>query len=99
MQNSLFELNPQRYCKRPVDVMAIRFMRSNFEAVRMFTAGQAKDLYIERCPNGKCTCIIPTLEGDHLASEGDFIIRGVNGEFYPCKPDIFWKTYELVEAA
>lgn len=38
--------------------------------------------------------IIPTLEGDMEASLGDYIIKGVNGEFYPCKPDIFEKTYE-----
>ena len=37
---------------------------------------------------------IDTLEGPIIASAGDFIIRGVNGEFYPCKPDIFAKTYE-----
>ena len=42
------------------------------------------------------TLIIETLGGDHKASLGDFIIRGVNGEFYPCKPDIFAKTYEPV---
>lgn len=40
---------------------------------------------------------IHTLEGDMLASKGDYIITGVNGEKYPCKPDIFEKTYELVE--
>ena len=40
--------------------------------------------------------IIKTLEGEHIASIGDWIIKGVNGEFYPCKPDIFVKTYELV---
>lgn len=39
----------------------------------------------------------PTLEGNMLASKGDWIIRGVQGEFYPCKPDIFAATYELVE--
>lgn len=38
---------------------------------------------------------IKTLEGDHHASVGDYIIRGVNGELYPCKPDIFEKTYDL----
>ncbi|WP_204664866.1 hypothetical protein [Dyadobacter sandarakinus] len=38
--------------------------------------------------------LIPTLEGVMEASLGDWIIRGVNGEFYPCKPDIFEKTYE-----
>jgi hypothetical protein len=40
---------------------------------------------------------IDTLEGTMHASEGDYIIKGVNGEFYPCKPEIFKKTYELVE--
>ena len=40
---------------------------------------------------------IPTLEGVMHASIGDFIITGVNGEMYPCKPDIFEKTYELVK--
>ena len=40
---------------------------------------------------------IATLEGTMHASPGDYIIRGVNGEFYPCKPDIFVKTYEAVE--
>lgn len=39
--------------------------------------------------------IIKTLEGDHKASLNDFIIKGVKGEFYPCKPDIFELTYEF----
>lgn len=39
---------------------------------------------------------IKTLEGDHTASPGDWIIQGVKGEFYPCKPDIFEMTYEKV---
>lgn len=38
--------------------------------------------------------IIPTLEGDMTASTGDYIIKGIKGEFYPCKPDIFEATYE-----
>lgn len=42
------------------------------------------------------TIKIKTLEGDHFASKGDMIIKGVHGEFYPCKPDIFEKTYEVV---
>lgn len=44
--------------------------------------------------NGKIH--IPTLEGTMIANPEDYIIRGVNGEFYPCKPDIFKKTYEHV---
>lgn len=39
---------------------------------------------------------IPTLEGDMIASDGDYIIKGIQGEFYPCKPDIFNQTYEKV---
>ena len=41
---------------------------------------------------------IRTLEGDHRADVGDFIIQGVKGELYPCKPEIFAMTYELAEA-
>ena len=41
--------------------------------------------------------IIKTLEGEHLASIGDYIIKGIQGEFYPCKPDIFEATYEEEE--
>ena len=41
--------------------------------------------------------VIGTLEGDHLASQGDWIIRGVKGELYPCKPEIFAATYEPAE--
>lgn len=40
---------------------------------------------------------IRTLEGDMKISEGDYIIKGVSGEFYPCKPEIFEKTYEVVD--
>ena len=43
------------------------------------------------------TLKIKTLEGDHIASVGDYIIQGVNGELYPCEPDIFEKTYEKAE--
>jgi len=41
--------------------------------------------------------VIKTLEGDHRGDFGDWIIRGVKGEFYPCKDDIFRVTYEAVE--
>lgn len=40
---------------------------------------------------------IRTLEGDHRMTLGDFIIKGIKGEFYPCKPDIFWDTYTLAD--
>ena len=85
----------QKYKKKPVEIEAVKFTRSNFDEITSFTKGTAHSFTIERRMNGKCTCIIPTLEGKHIATENDFIIKGVNGEFYPCKPDIFEKTYEL----
>jgi hypothetical protein len=47
--------------------------------------------------NAPDSLAIKTLEGEMLASKGDWIIKGINGELYPCKPDIFEKTYEMVE--
>ncbi len=44
-----------------------------------------------------CTMLIRTLEGTMRANQGDYVIRGVNEEIYPCKPDIFDKTYEAAE--
>ena len=40
--------------------------------------------------------VIHTLEGDMYADEGDYILKGVQGEFYPCKPDIFLATYDVL---
>lgn len=47
--------------------------------------------------NPPCELFIRTLEGTHHVSVGDYIIQGVNGELYPCKPDIFEKTYDAAE--
>jgi hypothetical protein len=80
-----------KYRKKPVVIEAIQY-DGNFIPVKEFTELQAyknggKDDFV----------FIPTLEGVMIASTGDWIIKGVNGEFYPCKPDIFEKSYELVE--
>lgn len=85
-----------KYRKKPVEIEAVQFTRKNWEEIRHFTGGKAKDMTTERCINGKSYCYIDTLEGKMKATEGDFIIKGVNGEFYPCKPNIFEKTYEAV---
>jgi len=56
------------------------------------------DTYIVSAYNlGKSIFPIQTLEGEMIASQGDWIIKGVRGEFYPCKPDIFKDTYEMIE--
>lgn len=83
-----------KFRKKPVEIEAINFTRDRFYEVVEFTNGKAKDLIIEKHPYGKAYCRIETLEGEMLATESDWIIKGVQGEFYPCKPDIFVQTYE-----
>ena len=86
--------------KKPVNIAAIQWTGNNVEEVKAFFGEDAK-----KCSNLvdlndqpiKGNLIIETLEGNHTASPGDFIIRGVKGEYYPCKPDIFEQTYEVVE--
>ena len=84
------------YRKKPVVIEAIQFT-GNFFDIHEFTNGNAHDCYTQ--PEGYMTCIINTLEGIHVATEGDYIIKGVHGEFYPCNPDIFEKTYEVADRA
>lgn len=85
-----------KFRKKPVEIEAVKFIRNNWYEVVSFTNGRAHTLKIERRINGVATCIILTLEGHHIATEGDWIIKGIKGEFYPCKPDIFEATYEPV---
>jgi len=54
-------------------------------------------MYYDSIDREPCELFIKTLEGDHHVSVGDYVIQGVNGELYPCKPDIFEKTYDLEE--
>ena len=84
-----------KFRKKPVVIEAIQFL-DNVEEVREFMCNFIIKAGIEH-DTGKEFIIIPTLEGEMKASYGDFIIQGVNGEFYPCKCDIFWKTYDEVE--
>lgn len=85
-----------QYRKKPVVIEAVQFTRANWNEIIEFTNNTAHTLIIEKRMDGVATCIIPTLEGQHIATERDFIIKGVQGEFYPCKPGIFEKTYEKV---
>ena len=86
------------YRKKPVEVRAIQWNGSNTKDVEMFSSGKAKRhiAYEGNTPIETNYLDIHTLEGVMIASQGDFIIEGVQGEFYPCKPDIFEKTYEEV---
>lgn len=82
-----------KYRKLPVVIEAKQLTHENFAEVKNWCGGT----YWSRPPMRAITGIeIKTLEGTMQAGYGDYIIRGVNGEFYPCKADIFEKTYELV---
>ena len=84
----------KKYRKRPVEIEAIQFNGWNFGEIYdwMFDINGIYPSYFQ------VIMTIETLEGIMIANVGDYIIKGVNGEFYPCKPDIFEKTYELVES-
>ena len=93
-----------KFRKKPVVIEAVQLCWVNWEKICDFlgsiiseenpardvagfsdTCGEDGPMYIE--------LTIPTLGGAHIAKHGDFIIKGVQGEFYPCKPDIFEQTY------
>lgn len=77
-----------KYRKKPVVIEAIQVNGNNHGEIHNFAGGVRID---------KDFVYINTLEGEMRADKSDWIIKGVNGEFYPCKPDIFEKTYEKVE--
>lgn len=81
-----------KYIKKPIAVEALQ-IHENVSEIKEFI-GENGDAYIKG-PNTVVT--IHTLEGDMKATDGDYIIKGVKGEFYPCRKDIFEETYELVE--
>lgn len=90
-----------KYRKKPVVIEAFQ-LKENFMKIGENCNG-VPDWAINAYDDGiiyfdeKDKCFIKTLEGVHHASVGDYIIRGVGGELYPCKPEIFAKTYEEVK--
>jgi hypothetical protein len=94
-----------KYRKKPVVIEAVQLKdtyQSIVECIEfVFSIGMESSAGAEVATVAKVRTdkgfIISTLEGDMKASFGDYIIKGVKGEFYPCKPDIFEATYELAE--
>ena len=98
-----------KYVKKPVEIQAFQITKENIQNPKEWPdwllAAWNKDRGNECCVrraeyfNSSNTkkLIISTLEGDLFVSENDWIIQGVSGEIYPCKPDIFELTYDLVE--
>ena len=86
-----------KYKKKPAIIEACVWDGTNKEELISFSKGAVSFLPGQRSAGIVTHCYIKTLEGTMEANVGDYIICGVNGEFYPCKPDIFQKTYEEVE--
>ena len=82
------------YRKKPVVIEAMEFTNDSKDQVYNFISCNRYADYEGDNPALR----IQTLEGEITASLGDFIIKGIQGEFYPCKPDIFHKTYDLQES-
>ena len=80
-----------KFRKKPVVIEAMRWDGSNQSAAQIMRWCGRK------LQNGNGLMIIDTLEGNMRANVGDWIIRGIRGEFYPCKPGIFEETYEAVD--
>lgn len=95
-----------KFRKKPVVIEAVQLRWTHWNEVCDFLGPIVSEENPARSVDGcSDTCgeqgpfielTIPTLEGDHIARHGDWIIKGVQGEFYPCKPDIFEATYEPV---
>ena len=95
------------YRSKPVVIEAIQLQWTNWGEICAFLGGivspenpgRPVETYSDTCGEAGpyIELTIPTLEGDMIARHGDWIIKGTNGEFYPCKPDIFARKYESAQ--
>ena len=85
-----------KYRKKPVVIDAVCFVDST-DFIDELTELGMDPVHISYKEKNNPKLVIETLEGTMAGDIGDYVIKGVNGEFYPCKPDIFEKTYELVK--
>ena len=79
-----------KFRKKPVVINAVQFDGFNKSKVMIDLGMTDKDIATDKYNS----FLIRTLEGLHKATQGDWIIKGIKGEFYPCKPDIFEATYD-----
>jgi hypothetical protein len=87
-----------KWRKKPVVIEAIQYHPAEINKLRDFLGYLRFATFQNTIVENPIFCpVIETLEGDMKVNVGDWVIKGVNGEFYPCKPDIFEKTYERVE--
>lgn len=83
----------KNYTKKPITIQAIKYDGNNIQEIIDFVGNEN----LTFSDVGIMQWSIKTLEGDMLISLGDYVIKGVKGEFYPCKPDIFEMTYDKGE--
>lgn len=88
-----------KYRKKPVEIEAFRFYVDPMPDWFMDKV-TSNEVILHNCDyrteGNLAYCIIKTLEGEMRGNGGDYIIRGVQGEIYPCKPDIFEETYDKI---
>ena len=91
-------LNVNNYVKKPVEIQAVQFTERNLETLFNFLGEHANypDCKIGGIDPSTGELVIRTLEGDMRAIPSDYIIKGIKGEFYPCKEEIFLMSYELI---
>lgn len=93
-------LNISRYAKRPVVIEAVQLTEANINAVAAWCGGHVEEIRAPHPGVGAGSLahylLVPTLEGVMRADLGWYVIKGVEGEFYPCKDSVFEATYEFV---
>lgn len=90
-----------KYRKKPVEVEAFQLDERGLIGEDWFwdavTRNDVIIYHFGKHDSEPAMCVIKTLEGDMIANTGDYIIKGVKDELYPCKPDIFEQTYDVVK--
>jgi len=84
----------QTYIKKPIPIQALQWTGNNLNDIYNFA--NVNCMLVHSMGKSCDELVIHTLEGDMIANKGDYIIKGIKGEFYPCKPDIFEESYQEV---
>ena len=85
--------------KKPIEIEAVQWDGVNRGEIEQFCGHENVEFKVDIMGVEiiALQLIVKTLEGDMVANRGDFIIQGVEGEYYPCREDIFYKTYQITD--
>ena len=84
------------YKKKPNTIEAIRFTRQNIDEVEAFVNDPKAVIRVARCPGALMELVMPTLNGEVIAVEGNYLIKGVQGAVHPCDSITFEANYESI---